>query len=128
MGLAGAARRATSLGVGGTAHLLVGALSHSGCWRGVLADAEDFPHLVEAIDAVLRRLGGLTRRWRFDRMATVCSPSSGRLTAGFAAVAEYYAVAVDVCPSRHGNHKGVRLWSAGICSPVAAVGRCGRTP
>jgi transposase len=94
-------------GVGGQAHLLVGALSHSGRWRGVLADAEDFPHLVEAIDAVVRRLGGLTRRWRFDRMATVCSPSSGRLTAAFAGVAKYYTVAVDVCPSRHGNRKGV---------------------
>jgi hypothetical protein len=94
-------------GVGANAHLLVGALSHSGRWRGVLADAEDFPHLVEAIDAVVRRLGGLTRRWRFDRMATVCSPASGRLTAAFAAVAKYYTVAVDVCPSRHGNRKGV---------------------
>jgi hypothetical protein len=94
-------------GVGANAHLLVGALSHSGRWRGVLADAEDFPHLVEALDLVVRRLGGLTRRWRFDRMATVCSPSSGRLTAAFAAVAKYYTVAVDVCPSRHGNRKGV---------------------
>jgi transposase len=94
-------------GAGGQAHLLVGALAHSGRWRGVLADAEDFPHLVEALDAVVRRLGGLTRRWRFDRMATVCSPSSGRLTAAFAAVAKYYTVAVDICPSRHGNRKGV---------------------
>ena len=94
-------------GVGAQAHLLVGALSHSGKWRGVLADAEDLPHLVEAIDAVVRRLGGVTRRWRFDRMATVCSPTSGRLTAAFAAVAKYYQVAVDVCPPRHGNRKGV---------------------
>jgi transposase len=94
-------------GVGREAHLLVGALSHSGRWRGVLADAEDFAHLVEAIDAVVRRLGGLTRRWRFDRMATVCVPASGRLSAAFAGVAKYYQVAVDVCPPRHGNRKGV---------------------
>lgn len=94
-------------GVGAHAHLLVGALSHSGRWRGVLADAEDLPHLVEALDAVVRRLGGVTRRWRFDRMATVCSPVSGRLTAAFAAVAKYYTVAVDMCPPRHGNRKGV---------------------
>jgi transposase len=87
-------------------HLLVGALSHSGRWRGVLADREDLPHLVEAIDAVVARLGGLTQRWRFDRMSTVCSPS-GRLSPVFAAVAKYYAVAVDVCPPRHGNRKGV---------------------
>jgi len=56
---------------------------------------------------VLRRLGGLTQRWRFDRMATVCSPASGRLSAAFAGVAKYYQVAVDVCPPRHGNRKGV---------------------
>lgn len=43
--------------VGAHAHLLDGALSHSGRWRVVLADAEDLPHLVEAIDAVVRRLG-----------------------------------------------------------------------
>jgi transposase len=95
-----------SWGAGSHAHLLVGALSHSGRWRGVLADGEDLPHLVEAIDAVVARLGGLTQRWRFDRMSTVCTPS-GRLSAGFAAVAKYYTVAVDVCPARHGNRKGV---------------------
>ena len=36
------------------------------------------------------RLGGLTRRWRFDRMATVCHPDSGALTATFGPVAAYY--------------------------------------
>jgi transposase len=95
-----------SWGAGSHAHLLVGALSHSGRWRGVLADGEDLPHLVEAIDAVVARLGGLTRRWRFDRMSTVSTPS-GRLSAAFAGVAKYYTVAVDVCPPRHGNRKGV---------------------
>lgn len=94
-------------GVGAHAHLLVGALSHSGRWRAALADAEDLPHLVEAIHAVVGKLGGVTRRWRFDRMATVCSTSSGRMTAAFAAVAKYYQVAVDICPARHGNRKGV---------------------
>lgn len=63
-----------SWGAGKQAHLLVGALAHSSKWRGVLADAEDFPHLVEALDAVVRRLGGVTQVWRFDRMATVCHP------------------------------------------------------
>jgi len=95
-----------SWNAGGHAHLLVGALSHSGLWRGVLAEAEDLAHLVEAIDKVVARLGGVTRRWRFDRMSTVCAPS-GRLSAGFAAVAKHYQVAVDVCPARHGNRKGV---------------------
>jgi transposase len=92
---------------GAHAHLLVGALSASGRWRGVLAEAEDFAHLAEALDAVVRRLGGLTRRWRFDRMATVCHPASGTLTAELAGLAKHYGVGVDVCPSRHGNHKGV---------------------
>jgi hypothetical protein len=51
--------------------------------------------------------GGCTKRWRFDRMATVCHPDSGRIAASFAQVAKHYGVAVDVCPSRHGNRKGV---------------------
>lgn len=93
--------------VGRQAHLLVGALAHSSKWRGVLADAEDFPHLIEAIAQVVARLGGVTKRWRFDRMATVCSPATGTLTAAFASVAKHYGVAVDICPSRRGNRKGV---------------------
>lgn len=94
-------------GSGRQAHLLVGALAHSGRWRGVLAEAEDLPHLVEAIAGVTDRLGGVTRRWRFDRMATVCSPASGRITETFAAVARHYGVGIDICPPRRGNRKGV---------------------
>jgi len=94
-------------GWGASAHLLVGALAHSSRWRAVLAESEDQPQLVAALDAVTRRLGGLTRRWRFDRMATVCHPGSGRLSASFAAVAMHYSVGVDICPARHGNRKGV---------------------
>lgn len=88
------------------AHLLVGALPASGKWRGVLADSEDQPHLIEALHAVSGRLGGLPKRWRFDRMATVVSPSTGRVTASFAAVAKHYGVGIDLCPPRHGNRKG----------------------
>jgi transposase len=94
-------------GVGRHAHLLVGALAYSGRWRGVLADAEDFPHLIEALDTVVRKLGGTTHDWRFDRMATVCSPSTGRLTAAFAQAAKHYGVRSVVCPPRRGNRKGV---------------------
>jgi transposase len=89
------------------AHLLVGALACSGKWRGVLVEAEDQAHLVDGLDRVVRRLGGLTRRWRFDRMATVCQPATGRLSASFAGVAKHYGVEVDICPARHGNRKGV---------------------
>jgi transposase len=94
-------------GWGTTAHLLVSALSHSSRWRAVLAESEDQPHLVEALAGVVRRLGGCTDRWRFDRMATVCHPPTGKVTASFAPVAKFYGVGVDICPSRHGNRKGV---------------------
>jgi transposase len=94
-------------GWGKIAHLLVGALSHSGKWRGVLAESEDQPHLIDALDRVAHALGGLTLDWRFDRMATVVSPGTGRVTASFAAVAKHYAVVIKSCPPRRGNRKGV---------------------
>jgi hypothetical protein len=89
------------------AHLLVGALAHSSRWRGVLAPSEDFAHLVKALDAVVARLGGVSLRWRFDRMSTVCYPATGKLLPAFSAVAKHYGVAVDMCPARRGNRKGV---------------------
>lgn len=94
-------------GWGSNASLFVGALAHSGRWRGVLSESKDQPHTVDALDQIARRLGGLTRVWRFDRMATVCHPASGKLTASFAAVAKHYGVSVAICPPRHGNRKGV---------------------
>jgi transposase len=94
-------------GWGKTAHLLVGSLAHSGKWRAALSPSEDQPHLVAALDRVTRGLGGVSRVWRFDRMATVCDPGSGRVTASFAGVAKHYGVSVAICPSRRGNRKGV---------------------
>lgn len=94
-------------GWGKNAHLLVGALAHSSRWRGTLAAAEDQAHLVDALDKTTRKLGGLTRKWRFDRMSTVCHPESGKVTVTFAAVAKYYGVQVAICPPRRGNRKGV---------------------
>lgn len=96
-----------SWGWGTTASLFVGALAHSGKWRGRLAESKDQPHLIDALDGVTRSLGGLTRVWRFDRMATVCNPATGRVTASFAAVAKHYGVQVAICPPRRGNRKGV---------------------
>jgi transposase len=96
-----------SWGLAGSAHLLVGSLAHSSRWRAVLAESEDQAHLIEALDGVVRRLGGVTQFWRFDRMATVCDPGSGRVTASFAAVARHYGAGVRVCPSRRGQRKGV---------------------
>ena len=94
-------------GWGSTARLLIGALSHAGRWRGALAPSMDQPHLVDGLDRITRHLGGVPLRWRFDRMATVCHPDSGRVTASFAAVAKHYGAGVDICPPRRGNRKGV---------------------
>lgn len=94
-------------GWGSMAHLLVGSLSHSSRMRAVLSESEDQAHLIEALHGISVRLGGLPRRWRTDRMATVCHPATGRLTASFAPVAKHYSVGIDICPSRHGNRKGV---------------------
>jgi transposase len=94
-------------GLAGPAHLLVGSLAHSSRWRAVLAESEDQPHLIEALDGVVRRLGGVSRYWRFDRMATVCHPGSGRVTASFAAVARHYGAGVRICPARRGQRKGI---------------------
>src|SRR5450759_2106308 len=71
-----------SWGWGVQAHLLVGALSHSGAWRGLLCESEDQPHLIDGLDRLARALGGVTRDWRFDRMATVISPGTGEGVVG----------------------------------------------
>src|SRR4051794_37844581 len=97
----------TVAGYGCKAFLLVGALAHSGRWRGVLCSSMEQPHLIDALHRVSAGLGGLTRSWRFDRMATVCHPGSGKVSASFAAVAKHYGVTVAICPPRRGNRKGV---------------------
>jgi len=91
---------------GDDAHLLVGSLPCSGKFRGVFAESEDQPHLIESLDEVLRRLGGTARRWRVDRMATVVEPKSGIVQASFVPVAKHYGVSVVACPPRRGNRKG----------------------
>lgn len=90
----------------GDTHLLTGTLAYSGQTRGVFAESEDQPHLIEAIDVVLRMFGGTARQWRFDRMGTVVIIGTGRLLASFAAVAKHYGVSIAICPARHGNRKG----------------------
>ena len=67
---------------GEKAYVLVGALSHSGRVRGVFADGMTFAHLIEALDGVLRRLGGTAKSWRTDRMATVVYPGTRPAAAG----------------------------------------------
>jgi transposase len=91
---------------GGSAHLLVGTLSHSGTFRAVFCESEDQGHLVSGMDGVLRRLGGSARVWRVDRMSTICEPATGRLLASFAGVARYYGVCVSVCEAYRPQRKG----------------------
>lgn len=92
---------------GGTAMLLIGSLSYSSRSRGTFADETDQPHTFDAIDRTCARLGGVTNRWRFDRMATVVEIRSGNLLASFAGFAKHYGVGVDVCPPRRAKRKGV---------------------
>ena len=94
-------------GWGKTAYGLLGTLARSGRWRSYLSSSMDQAHLIEGLDQVSRKLGGLTQRWRFDRMATVAQPGTGEVTKSFAHVAKHYGVGVDICPPRRGNRKGV---------------------
>jgi transposase len=92
---------------GEPAYVLVGALAFSGRCRAVICEGQTFAHLVEAVDGVLRRLGGTPRAWRTDRMATVVHPGTDRITAPFAQLAKHYGVQVWVCPARRPQRKGV---------------------
>lgn len=91
---------------GGTAHVLLGTLPHSSRFRGVITTSEDQPHLAQALDGVLRRLGGTTPAWRTDRLATVIVPGTADVQASFAPVAKHYGVVIRPCPPRRGNRKG----------------------
>jgi transposase len=115
---------------GEPAYVLVGALSFSGRCRAVISEGMTFAHLVDAIDGVLRRLGGTPRAWRTDRMATVVDRGSDRITAQFAQAAKHYGVEVWVCPPRRPQRKGVvekaiqyvtRSWWR--TAPVASLGQ-----
>ena len=91
---------------GGTAYVLLGTLPCSSRARGVLAESLDQPHLTEAMDAVMRRLGGTARVWRTDRLATVIVPGTRDVQPSFAPVAKHYGAIVEPCPPRRGNRKG----------------------
>ena len=86
--------------------MLLGTLPYSGRSRGVICPATEQAYLVEAMDGVMRRLGGTARYWRVDRMSTVVEPKSGDVQASFAPVAKHYGAAIAVCPPRRGNRKG----------------------
>jgi hypothetical protein len=87
--------------------VLLGALSHSGRFRGVFCEQMTFGHLAESMHRVLVTLGGTPRVWRTDRMATIVVPGTDRLTTDAAQAAKHYGVEVAVCPPRRGQRKGV---------------------
>src|SRR5436305_1885115 len=64
-------------------------------------------HLAAAMQQVLVALGGTARVWRTDRMATIVTPQTGRITSDAAALAKHYGVQVAVCPARRAQRKGV---------------------
>jgi hypothetical protein len=92
---------------GEPAAVLVGALSHSGRFRGVFCEQMTFGHLADAMHRVLVELGGTSRVWRTDRMATIVIPGSDRLTVDAAQAAKHYGVEITVCPPRRAQRKGV---------------------
>ncbi len=100
----------------GTAYVLLGTLPHSGRIRGVLAEHMDQPHLIEAMDKVMRRLGGTAHVWRTDRLASVIKPGTSDVQASFAPVAKHYGAIVEPCPPRRGNRKGSVESSVRFCS------------
>jgi transposase len=92
---------------GEPAYVLVGALAYSDRIRGVVCEAKTTPHLVDALDRLLRQLGGTPRAWRTDRMEGAVVPGTERLCRGFAEAAKHYGAAVRVCPPNRPQRKGV---------------------
>ncbi len=92
---------------GEPAYVLVGALSHSGRWRGVFCEQMTFGHLAGALHEILVALGGTPRVWRVDRMATAVIPGTDRLNPQFAQLAKHYGANVAICPAHRPQRKGV---------------------
>lgn len=92
---------------GGPLYVLLGTLAHSSRVRAVICESMDQAHLVDAMDAVMRKLGGTTRDWRVDRLATVITPGTRDVQPSFVPVAKHYGAVVEPCPPRRGNRKGV---------------------
>ncbi|MFJ2190657.1 Mu transposase domain-containing protein [Kitasatospora sp. NPDC087861] len=112
-----------SWGYGNRACLLLGSLTGTGVGNGIgrwsvaLAEDQELPHLVEAVDLVLRRLGGTAGCWRFGRTPTVWCPRTDRVTPAFGQVARHYGVRVECrLPTDHRSYtrraldEALRAW------------------
>jgi transposase len=92
---------------GQPAYVLVGVLSHSGRFRAVFCEQMTIGHLAGAVHEILVGLGGTSRVWRVDRMATAVIPGTDRLNPQFAQLAKHYGVEVAICPAHRPQRKGV---------------------
>ena len=111
---------------GEPANVLVGALSHSGRFRGVFCEQMTFGHLAGAMHEILVALGGTARVWRTDRMATVVSPQTGRITPDAAALAKHYGVADRGLPGAPRAAQGRRREGDPVPDAVVVADRGGR--
>lgn len=66
-----------------------------------------FGHLAGALHEILTGLGGTSRVWRVDRMATAVIADTDRLNPQFAQMAKHYGVDVAICPPHRPQRKGV---------------------
>jgi transposase len=89
------------------AYALVGALAWSGTTRVVLCEAKTTPHLVDALERLLRSFGGTPTVWRVDHMEGAVEPASARLCRSFAEAAKHYGARVTICPAYRPQRKGV---------------------
>jgi transposase len=116
---------------GEPAYLLVGALSYSGRIRAVVCEGKTTAQLIEALDHLLRALGGTPRSWRVDHMEGAVVPGTERLCRAFGEAAKHYGADVAICPANRPQRKGVveaairylqRSWwrTAQITTPAAA--------
>ncbi|WP_051709350.1 Mu transposase domain-containing protein [Streptomyces sp. NRRL S-350] len=116
-----------SWGYGNRACLLLGSLTGTGVGNGIsrwsvaLAEDQELPHLVEAVDLVLRRLGGTAGCWRFGRTPTVWCPRTDRMTPAFGQVAGHYGVRVECrlptdprSYTRRSLDQALRSWSRAV--------------
>ncbi|MGI8729916.1 MAG: hypothetical protein ACR2LK_07995 [Solirubrobacteraceae bacterium] len=92
---------------GEAAYVLVGALSHSGRFRGVFCEQMTFGHLAGAMQSGARRVGRHTQgvAHRPDgngRLAADSAHHTRRRRAG-----KHYGTQIAVCPARRAQRKGV---------------------
>ncbi len=73
----------------------------------MICEGKTTADLISGVDAVARRLGGLTKVWRTDRIEGGVVPGTDRLVPAFADAAKHYGVRVITCPPRRAKRKGV---------------------